>query len=440
MKLTAEQLTAFLDARKRQIADIVAPDKVNIALAEIHIRIGERLSSIKDEPSLDSLVNVEAVDFALKKYYARFSGREADRSAFDDMLAWNNRFVEAQIAKTIGVHLAWPDDASIVKAETIEAMWDLRENFSPNRGPYVPWARGIARNKTRSHRPFDKRNISIESGKEKPMDLPARGPSPEDTVVEGHLAAVRHGPPPQAFAELLQILSEAEPHKAIAFVFNRYLRMKPSEVGASIREMSLPEALAEAARILKRRYPEIAGIDAIFAPLAGRAAGCEGKFGDYADDAESIEKYISRWGDTTLHSVGDRTVQKGKKFLRFVCNIAAAAHQIVCFLWIRILYSPPVTLRHAAQRSLMQLVVGFEERYARRELLAAEQVEWCTDPLRKRAPKDRSLDDFAGADLYASLQRWCEHIDLIVARAATGEHLLGYAYIMGSLRRGKDRF
>jgi len=132
-------------------------------------------------------------------------------------------------------------------------------------------------------------------------------------------------------------------------------------------------------------------------------------------------------------------VQQGKRFLAFVCSLAAAAHEIVCFLWIRLLHSPPVALRHRARRPITGLIDEFDRRYAEQELLNEGQVGQCTAHLRAKVRRDGYLDDFAGADLYASIKRWCEHIDSLIADSAGAEHMLGYAYIMGTLRKRKER-
>lgn len=79
----------------------------------------------------------------------------------------------------------------------------------------------------------------------------------------------------------------------------------------------------------------------------------------------------------------------------------------------------------------------FHDAYSRRELLARKQVEWATEPLRERIRPGRRLREFAGADFYAALQRWCQHIDSLIPGAACTENVLGYAYVAGLLREGR---
>jgi hypothetical protein len=235
------------------------------------------------------------------------------------------------------------------------------------------------------------------------------------------------------------MVQEFEPREVIAFLFNRYLDVMPAQIAARIRESSLADALADATALIRTQYPEIAGIDTVLAPLAGRLSGIAEKFGQYAGGSGTLERDIGRWAEKIHRAVSGTILQMGKSFLRFVCGLSAAAHEIVCFLWIRFLYRPPIALRRVVDRELMHLVEIFHEDYSRRELLSLPQVESCTGPVRKRISPEWSLNVFAGADLYASIRRWCDHIDLLIAGAASAEHMLGYAYITGSLTKGKSR-
>lgn len=436
MNLSAEEVTAFLDRRKHHISAIVEPAGVPSALAEIHKRLMGNLHRVRDMNSLESFVDVEAVDFALRPLYVEYCGDDPDEEMVEQLFAWRDRFLESEIRKTIRLHLRSKNASDVkgVMADVMGVMWERRKSFDREQGPFVPWARGIALNKARSHRPFVWREVSIDDDPVRPLDPPSPGPSPEESATT---TADTEGPPAVWFVEILRLVQEFEPCEAIAFLFNRYLDMKPAMIARDIRELSLSHALAEAIKIVRTRYPEIAGIETVFAPLAGRIGGLTEKFGQYTRAGSTLEEDIGRWAEKIQRSVRGATLQMGKSFLRLVCGLTAAAHEIVCFLWIRFLYSPPVALRQVADRELMHLVETFHTMYSQRERLSLSQVEWCTSPLRKRLPQGCSLNNFAGSDLYASIRRWCEHVDSLIPSGA-GELMLGYAYIMG-FWKGKSR-
>jgi DNA-directed RNA polymerase specialized sigma24 family protein len=440
MRLTAEELTGFLNERGSAIAAIVEPAGVEVALAEIHKRIWKRLDDVADAKSLDSLVKVEAVDFAVKRYYKLFCHCEKpDHASFEALFKWHDRFVEAEVGKTIRIHLAPGADAQDVMADVRATLWEVRDDFDRDKGPFVPWVRAIALNKARSFGRSKVLETSIETGKDRRIDLPSSSPSPEDAVVDSERPADTEGPPSESFVEILRMVQEFEPHEAIAFLFNRYLGVKPEQIALRIRELSLPDALAEVVNIVRLLHPEIAGIDTLLAPLAGRVNGLVEKFGQFVPDDGDIEREIGRWAARVHRSVRGTILQMGKKFLRLVCDLSAAAHEITCFLWIRFLYSPPVALRHVGDRELMRLIEIFHESYSRRALLSITQVESCTSDLRRRIPHGRSLNDFGGADLYISIKRWCDHVRLLIEGSSAAGHMLGYAYITGSLTKGKTK-
>jgi DNA-directed RNA polymerase specialized sigma24 family protein len=439
MKLTAEELTAFLDARKDRIAAIVAPADVEVALADIQGRIGERLADVGDRPSLESLVKVEATDFALRPWYTRFCCDPPDGEAFRQLFEWHEAYVKTEIRKTIRLHLAsrGTEHVESVMADVMNALWENRRTFNRKKGAYVPWARGIAMNKARSYRSFNRREVSIDTDRDRPEEFPSGGPSPEDASDE-RLGDVQ-GPPAECFAEILRMVQEFEPHETIAFLCNRYLDIKPALIARSLGGSSLNEALAEVVRLVRARYPDITGIEALLAPIASRISGLTEMFGQYADAGRELEKEIGRWAERVHRSVSGTILQMGKRFLKLVCDLAAAAHEIICFLWIRFLLSPPVALLNVADRELMDLVEIFHRSYPPISGLSRSQVESCTLGLRGKISPGRSLNDFGGSDLYAAIKRWCNHVESLLWQSASSEHMLGYAYITGSLTRGKSK-
>ncbi len=437
MNLTAEELSTFVEVRKGRVLDIVEPGHAERALLDVRERIWKRLADVPDEKSLDRLLEVEAVDFALRPFYSEYCGDHPDGAVVEQLFSWRNRFVEAQIRKTIRLHLSSRNAGEIeaVMADVMGVMWERRQTFERQQGPFVPWARGIALNRARSYRPHLWREVSIDADPERPLEVSSDAPSPEYSAGAGERVA--EGPPPESFVEILRMVQESEPHEAVAFLFNRYLDMKPSQIARDNRDLSLPDALAEVIRIVRARYPEIASIDTFLAPLVGRVSGMTQKFGQYAVQGSALKDDIGRWVERVTRSIGRKIEQMGKQFLRCVCDLPAAVHEIVCFLWIRLLYKPPVALQQVAHRELMPLVEMFHEGYSRRELLSWAQIEWSTAPLRKRILSGRSLNDFGGSDLYGSIRRWCDHIDSLIT-SACAESMLGYVYLVGSLRKGRS--
>ncbi len=439
MELTARELTVNLDARKDRIAAIVAPTDVETALQEIHERIWKLLPRVPDRKSLENLVDIAAGDIALRRWYTQIRCDPPDREAFRQLLEWRGGHVKAEITKTIHIHLASEDAVEEVLENVIVALWSGRGTFDPDKGWFVPWARAIAKNKARSYRPFDWRVVSIDTDRDRPLDLPSAAQSPEDAATAIERTEDADGPPAACFVEILRLVQEFEPHEAIAFLFNRYLEVKPEQIALSIRESSLPDALAQIEQLVRARHPEIAGIDTLLAPLAARLDSRTERFGQFFSGEENVESEIGRWAAKVHRSVRGTILQMGKRFLKLVCDLSAAAHEITCFLWIRLLDRPPVALRHQADRELAGLLETFHVSYSQRALLSMNQVEWCTSDLRKRIRHGRSLNDFAGADLYGSIKRWCNHVGLLMEAPAAAGHMLGYAYITGSLTKGKSR-
>jgi DNA-directed RNA polymerase specialized sigma24 family protein len=341
MQLTREELTAFLSERKSRIAALAAPTDVEVALVELDERIGKQLPVVPDTKSLESLVNIAATDIALRPLYAGYCSDHADDEMFRKLLDWREGFLEAEVLKTIRSHVSSREAVEAVMANVMVALWDSRKTFDPRKGWFVPWARAIALNKARGHRPFNWREVSIETSQQRPLDLPASGPSPEDAAVAGERSADSDGPPPKSFVEILLMVQEFEPHEAIAFLFNRYLGVKPEQIALRIRESSLPDALAEVTKIVRALHPEIAGIDTLLTPLASRVNGRAEKFGQFVPSDSTIEKEIGRWAARIHRSVRGTILQMGKRFLRLVCDLSAAAHEIVAFLWIRLSIALP---------------------------------------------------------------------------------------------------
>src|SRR5665213_1876671 len=170
MKLTAEELTAFLDARKDRIAAMVAPADVEVALADIRGRIEERLADVGDRLSLDSLIKVETTDFALRPWYTRFCCDPPDGEAFRQLFEWHEAYVKTEIRKTIRLHLTsrGAEHVESVMADVMNALWENRKTFNRKKGAYVPWARGIAMNKARSYRSSNRREVSIDTDRDRP--------------------------------------------------------------------------------------------------------------------------------------------------------------------------------------------------------------------------------------------------------------------------------
>jgi hypothetical protein len=98
-----------------------------------------------------------------------------------------------------------------------------------------------------------------------------------------------------------------------------------------------------------------------------------------------------------------------------------------------------VALLNVADRELTDLVEIFHRSYPAISGLSRSQVESCTLGLRGKIPPGRSLNHFGGSDLYASIKRWCNHIASLLWQSASSEHMLGYAYITGSLTSGKSK-
>ncbi len=232
-------------------------------------------------------------------------------------------------------------------------------------------------------------------------------------------------------------MQESEPHKALAFLLNRYLERKPAMILEEARDMTLAEVLASVKRAVGSRFPEIAGIDALLAPLSARVNGLSGTFAAYGRAERNLAEELGRWVAEVQRSVSAAFTQLGKRFLRCVSELSAAVHEIVCFLWIRFLDVAPVELREEAHRELLPLMELFHDAYSRRKLLALKQAEWATEPLRERIRPGRRLEEFAGADFYAALERWCQHVESLIPRAACAENALGYAYVAGLLRKGR---
>lgn len=440
MELTAEQLRQFVDDQQERVARFVAPEAMGEALAGIREKLAKRLPQVPDRRSLENLVEVEAVDFALRPLSTEFAKESPDHGLIEQLFAWGGRYLEQQLRKTIRLHVgrlhagADPGEVDATLAAVLGLLWERRREFDPSKGAFVPWARGIALNRARSHRQTQRREVSLDSDPQRPLDVPNAAPSAEELATAPN---AREGPPSEGFAEILKLVQESEPHKALAFLLSRYLEQKPARILEEARDMTLAEVLASVKQAVRARFPEIAGIDALLAPLSARVNGLSGTFAACGREEKNLAEEIGRWVAEVQRSVSGALTQLGKRFLRCVSELSAAVHEIVCFLWIRFLDAAPVELREEVHRELLPLIELFHDAYSRRELLARKQVEWATEPLRDRIRPGRKLGEFAGADFYAALQRWCQHIDSLIPGAACAENALGYAYVTGLLRKGR---
>lgn len=435
MQISAEELNVFLEARQHRIAEFVDPEAREAASRAIRENIAARLPDVPDPRSLESLLEVEAVDFALRPFTGEFAKENPDRDLIDRLFAWRGRYVTNQILRTIRIH-AGPDpsEADALLADVLSALWEKRREFDSRKGPFVAWARGIALNRARSKRSTKRREVSLDADPERPLDLPSTAPTAEDSLARGPSV---EGPPAEGFAEILRLVQESEPHKAIAFLLNRYLDRKPAQIAAEMHKLPLPEAFARLKQAVVDRFPDIAGIDALLAPLSARVNGLHEAFGEHGREEKTLAEEVGRWVAEVQRSVGRTISQLGKQFLRCVSELSAAVHEVVSYLWLRFLHAAPVELRQEAHRELLPLIERFQAVYSRRELLSQEQIDWATAPLRKRIPAGRALQDFAGGDFYTALRRWCQRVDSLIPGTPCSEGMLGYAYLSGALLKGR---
>lgn len=442
MELTAEQLDKFIDDQRGRVARFVAPVNLERAVAEIRERIRDRLPQVPDRRSLENLIEVTAVDFELRPSVAELTKGTPDNALMEELFAWGGRYLEQQVLKSIRLYAGKdPVQVDTILTDVKSLMWEKRGQFDPRKGSFIPWVRGIASNHARSRPGPHQREVSLDADPQRPLDLPSPGPTPEESVADG---AMVQGPPVDSFTEILKLVQESEPHMAIAFLLIRYLDQKPAQIALDIQDVPLPEALAKIKQIVWNQYPEIAGFETLLGPLSARVEGVARTLGDYCRKGKRLPDEISRWVGEVQRSVSSTILQLGKRFLRCVCELSAAGHEIVCFLWVRLLRAAPVTLRDQAHKELLRLIELFHEAYSRRELLSREQIEWATAPLRKRirpeSPKrirpERTLQEFVGKDFYSDLNRWCEHVALLIQSAPCAGGMLGYAYIAGSVRKG----
>ncbi len=411
MDLTREDIDGLLVQRLAEIADAVAPRAVEQVLPEIHRIIAQRAHEVSDEKALANLVGAVICNAGLE-YWAEAAAKD-DGAAFDKL--WDG--VRPRLKGIIRLYLRDRDPYHVQQVESLvsETLWKKLKlkSYEPDRGSLLAWARGIARIHAMAYRP-EQRWVAMDSVKEPEV-------KPEIEI-----------PPSACFAEGLLLVQEGEPHMAIAFLYNKYLEWEPARIAGEFGARPLADLpdLLEAEVIA--RYPILAGIRGLLAPLRSRARSlADRRLADYCDG--QLPECISRWSAELARSVALRIIRQAREFLELVCGLNAAAHERLSFLWCCFLRREPHRLCTMAHLLLLEILEIFRRDFPPMTHLKPEQVVRCTKPLEKDILPRKHLADCTCEELSAEIVRWLNKVRRMVLGVARDRRLLAYAYLCGCL-------
>jgi DNA-directed RNA polymerase specialized sigma24 family protein len=411
LTLSLDDLDRFLVHRVSEIAASMALTPLEQALAEIREVVARCAHAVADEKAMDDLVGAVIFDSSLQPLVTR--ARAGDNPAFDEL--WKR--VRPRLQSVIRRFLLDCDAYHVDAVESLvaETVWKKLDSYSRDLGFFLTWVRGIARVHALAYRP-KQRTVPLDSVIEKQAD-------PDFEL-----------PPSACFAELLRLVQEAEPHEAIAFLYNRYLGWEPARIATELGSKTLAESADLLVAEIVAVYPILVGIRGLLAPLRSRAAGLAGKrLAEYCREAKQANDCISHWAVDLAASVARRVIRQGREFLRLACELRAETHERLSFIWCCFLRRDAERLSTLAHLLLREILEMFRRDFPSMTHLKPEQIVRCTTPLEKQILPEQRLADCARHALSVEVDKWVRKVNRML-RGPTGEHhVLAYSYLCGCL-------
>jgi len=322
--------------------------------------------------------------------------------------------IRGEVRRTIRAALLRKDDDEVDEVEqrtAIEVLRKLRE-YSIERGSFLIWVRGIARNLAR----WSRSPIVPEVEKDVPL-VPDQD---------------RRLPPSRCFNELLSWVQQKDVRQAIVFLLHEYLGWSLGRI-AALGDRTVAD-LAELT--VSQITEEVAGLkepERLFARLRLQAEAL-GKT-TLADlyGIETPESALSHWSGDVKRWMKKGVIGGGGKLLKCVSQLRAGAHERLTFLWSRFLRRSLQDLCYSAERTLDSLLTEFRSQFPQFSDLEQSEVERCTEPLCKDIVPRKTLAQCSRNNLAEDLVVWRERVqDMVSANCADGI-TVAYAYLCGAL-------
>jgi len=322
--------------------------------------------------------------------------------------------IRGQIRATIRANLRRKDDEYVDEIEQKTAMEVLRKlaEFSIEKGTFLVWVRGIARNLARWWRTPGIQGTEIEL-------------SPSDPNQDRSL------PPSACFEELLRWVQEREPHHATVFLLHQYLEWLPAEIADELGDKTIGELASLAVGEIRKKIRGLEKERSVFARLLMKAKALgDVRLRDLYGD-ESANDALSHWSSGVARWMRGQVIGSGKRLLIGVCELRAGAHERLTFLWSRFLRRTLDDLCPLATETLLTTLVVFRTDFPKLSDLTPEEVEHCSEPLKNDIIPGKTLAQCSRGDLADDLIIWRERIQNMVVAKCKG--VVAYAYLCGAL-------
>jgi DNA-directed RNA polymerase specialized sigma24 family protein len=323
--------------------------------------------------------------------------------------------IRREVRITIRGVLYRKDDEDVDEVEQLTALEVLRmlKKYSVEKGTFLVWVRGIARNQAKWRR-ADRQYQQIAT--------PPRRPGQELML-----------PPSACFREILSKVQEKEAHQVAVFLLHKYLEWQPASIGDELGAKTIYELTLLVVREIQEKVHGLENVREIFARLLQKAKA--------AGDAKLMELYgaeaandaLSHWSSAVVRWMRGQVIGGGKRFLRAVCELRAGAHERLTFiLWAFLRRSLDSLCRRAAE-SLVALLLEFRRDFPRLSDLTFAEVVYATEPLEKDIPAGKTLAECSRGDLAGDLPIWRDNIQKMVSAKCKGWDVVAYAYLCGAL-------
>lgn len=338
--------------------------------------------------------------------------RENPRNTREFDALWET--IAPEVRVTIRSAGRYRDDDDVREAEQLTAIEVFRKrlNYSIEKGPFLVWVRGIARNISRWRR-ADK----------------AANP----TRVAGSIAAAQEKllPPSRCYEELLRWVQERATHQAITFLLHAYLGWSLPDIETDLGSRTMPELASLVVNEIRESVPGLEDPDELFEELKGKAqAMAQDRLMAFYGN-ESANQALSHWSGGVARWLRGRVVGGGKALLKCISALRAGAHERLTFLWSRFLRRTLESLYAHADKPLWEILNAFRRDFPRMSDLTAEQVERCTEPLAADI-LPRTLAECSKKGLAEDLVVWRARIQDLAAEMCL-EGSVTYAYLCGAL-------
>jgi len=329
-------------------------------------------------------------------------------------LLWTT--IRGEIRATIRVVLRRKHDEDVdeVEQQTAVEVFRKRKEYSIEKGAFLVWVRGIARNLARWRRTPNVPDTEI--------DPPPVRPN-QDRLL----------PPSECFRQLLFKIQEREAHHVTVFLLHRYLEWLPSNIADELGGKTISELASLAVSEIQEKVRGLENVRDLFACLLmkAKALGDVRLIDLYGN--ESASDALSHWSGGVARWMRGQVIGGGKGLLTCVCELRAGAHERLTFLWSRFLRRTLAGLCFCADETLLTILDTFRSLFPTLSDLTPTEVEHCTEPLKKDIGPGRTLAQCKRGDLADDLVIWRERIQNMLVAKCKDWNVVAYAYLCGAL-------